>query len=107
MITALIIISKIILIACVFVALAMVYWCGLRRGVEIIARVELKEANPDVLTIPDVWRDYVREVRGEVQVAENDAAYHYWRTANKLPDGTVTRELFRDKLYRNALRSQN
>lgn len=99
-------VAQALLIACILAAVVLAYWYGLRRGIEIIARVELREANPDAPTVPDVWRDYVKEVRIDVQNYDNEAAYQLWRRANKLPEGDVTRELFRDKSYREALRSQ-
>lgn len=102
----LIAITQALLIFCVFAIVALSYWAGLRRGVDIIARVELNEAQPDALNVPDVWRDYVRERRETVMEYDNEAAYHLWRRANKLPDGIAARELFKDKSYRDALRSQ-
>lgn len=99
-------VAQVLLIACILAAVALAYWYGLRRGIEIIARVELRESNPDTPAVPDVWRDYVKEVRIDVQNYDNEAAYQLWRRANKLPEGDVTRELFRDKSYREALRSQ-
>lgn len=107
MIAIAITLSKALLILCILAAVALAYWYGLRRGVEIIARVELREYNPDAPAIPDVWRDYVREVRIDVQNYDNEAAYQLWIRAQGLPEGSATRELFRDKSYREALRSQH
>jgi len=106
LIPILVILTQIAIILLCAGGMLALYTLGARAGANTAALLELYDAFPDLRPAQPLTQAE-RDLREEYKAKAQDFLYRRWLSEYKLTDNAITRELFKDKDYREKLRGQS